>query len=95
MKTTSVTSLKNNLSARLKEVIGGESILITDRRQPIATLQPLGRGDRDEALAGMCARGLVSPPGQALKMAEFLEHPRGESAGAGLTEAILQEREDR
>jgi len=95
MKITSVSFLKNNLSAQLKEVIAGESILITDRRQPIATLQPLGRADRDKAIVGLSSRGVVSPAGQALKVTEFLSRPRGESDGAGLTDAILQERENR
>lgn len=45
MKTTSVTLLKNNLSAQLKEVASGETILITDRRKPVASLQPLAHGN--------------------------------------------------
>lgn len=94
MKTTSVTRLKNNLSAQLKEVVAGETILITDRRKPIATLQPLSSGEQGNALSGLCARGIVSPARKPLAVAALLRHPRGE-AGGGLTQVILEEREGR
>lgn len=93
MKTTSVTLLKNNLSAQLKEVATGETILITDRRKPIASLQPLAHGDVANDLSGLCTRGIVSPPQKALVVASFLKKPRAE--GVGLTPAILEEREER
>lgn len=94
MKTTSVTRLKNSLSAQLKEVASGETILITDRRKPVASLQPLVHGDLADDWSGLSARGIVSPPQKSLVMGRFLKCPRGESRD-DLTRAILEEREAR
>ena len=40
MQTTSITELKNSLSAYLRNVKAGEEVLITDRGRPIARLVP-------------------------------------------------------
>jgi antitoxin (DNA-binding transcriptional repressor) of toxin-antitoxin stability system len=94
MKTTSVTILKNNLSAQLKEVLSGETILITDRRKPIASLQPLMHGDLADEVWNLCTRGIVSLPGKPLEVDSFLQNPRAK-APDGLTCAILEERQER
>ncbi len=94
MKTTSVTLLKNNLSAQLKEVASGETILITDRRKPVASLQPLAHGGLADDWLGLSARGIVSPPQKSLVLSRFLKHPRGGGRNY-LTSAILEEREER
>lgn len=93
MKTTSVTRLKNHLSAQLKEVAAGETILITDRSKPIATLQPLAHGGGGDDVSALCAWGIVSPPQKPLAVASLLKKPRGE--GVALTPAILEERAER
>ena len=94
MKTTSVTRLKNGLSAHLKEVLAGETVLITDRRKPIATLQPLTLGEKSGDILGLCARGIVSPPRRSLSVAKFLKQPKA-TGRRGLTDVILEEREHR
>jgi len=94
MKTTSVTLLKNNLSAQLKEVAAGETILITDRRKPVARLQPLSQADLTDDVSVLCALGVVSPPEAPLSVKSFLETPRAECRD-GLTPAILEERSER
>jgi antitoxin (DNA-binding transcriptional repressor) of toxin-antitoxin stability system len=94
MKTTTVTRLKNSLSAQLKEVVAGETLLITDRRKPIAMLQPLGPGEGAGKLASLSARGIVSPPQKPFSLATFLKQPKA-GGGPDLTAAILEEREDR
>jgi len=94
MKTTSVTHLKSNLSAQLKEVASGETILITDRRKPVACLQPLAHGDLTDRLSGLCAQGIVSPSRKSLAVGRFLQSPRAESRDE-LTQAILEERSER
>lgn len=94
MKTTSVTALKNQLSARLKEVAAGETIVITDRRKPIGCLQPLAPGTADDRLAGLCARGIVSVPPRPLEDSEFFRKPKA-TCDPGLTAAVIEERERR
>ncbi len=41
MKTVRIAELKNRLSAYLREVRGGEEILVSDRETPIARLVPI------------------------------------------------------
>ena len=94
MKISSVTHLKNTLSARLKEVVAGEPVLITDRRKPIALLQPLEGGGGEGALATLYQQGILTPPPKKLNVAAFLRMPRGQCAPS-LTQAVIEEREDR
>lgn len=46
MKTISVTTLKANLSATIREVEGGSAVLITRRGQPVAALVPIEEAKR-------------------------------------------------
>lgn len=94
MKSTSVTSLKNSLSARLREVAEGDPLLITDRNKPVATLQPFHAGQQGAHLETLYARGVISPPKKALPLNEFLRQPKAASS-SGLTAALLEEREAR
>ena len=78
MKKASITQAKNGLSALLQEVERGETVLITSRGRPIATLAPndlKGLGD-DEILADMTARGVVRPPRKKLDVERFLARER-------------------
>ncbi len=75
MKKASVSEAKNGLSALLQEVERGETVLITSRGRPIATLAPYdlkGLSD-DELLADMVARGVVRPPrsGKGIDLDKF------------------------
>jgi prevent-host-death family protein len=45
MKTASISDVKNCFSAYIDRVRRGESVLITDRNQPVARLTPLASGD--------------------------------------------------
>jgi len=97
MKTASVSDLKNNLSARLKLVIAGEPLVITDHRKPVAVVYPIEQELMDEHVRSLVADGLVYPPRKhgKLDVKSFLELPKAE-CNAALTQAILEERsEDR
>ena len=52
MKSESISSAKNRLSALIKQVQGGEPVVITDRGVPVAKLVPIRLG------AGVPARVL-------------------------------------
>jgi len=93
MKSASISSLKNSLSAKLKEVIAGDPLLVTDHRKPVAVLQPLSGDLTSERMAGLMTQGLVSPPRRPLAVDEFLALPRAK--GADLVSAILEERDAR
>ena len=68
------------MSAILEEVRQGETVMITDRRRPIATIERFTPDFSGEA-AGMeelIRRGAVTPPRRSLNVAEFFagEIPR-------------------
>ena len=91
MQTASVSDLKNNLSARLKKVIAGEPLVITDHRKPIAVVYPLEQDLMDEHVRSLVAEGLVTPPKRKPNARAVLDLPKAE-CNARLTEAILEER---
>lgn len=93
MKTASVSDLKNNLSARLKQVIAGEPLIITDHRKPVAVVYPLEQELMDEHVRSLVAEGLVVPPKRKPNARAVLDLPLPKS-NARLTEAILEERSE-
>ena len=94
MKTANIATAKNQLSRLIKRVKRGETILITDRRHPVACLQPVG--STEGAVARLQAIGLLTPPrGEALDVCAFLKAPRPTlTAGHSLTSAALAERQE-
>jgi prevent-host-death family protein len=93
MRTASVSDLKNNLSARLKSVIAGEPLVITDHRKPVAVVYPLEQDLMDEHVKSLVAEGLVTPPRRKPSARAVLDLPLAE-CNARLTEAVLEERGD-
>lgn len=95
MKSLPVSLAKNQLSALLREVRGGATILITDRGVPVARLAPLvshagiGPAAIELAQRGRLVLPDVSPTGA------WRELPAAEpSGGASAVAALLAERED-
>lgn len=69
IKTVGIKDLKNNLSAWLREVRSGTTILVTDRDDVVAELQePYGRvndpGGLNPLLLAWAREGLITLPGQ-------------------------------
>ena len=55
--------MRAHLSAYLRRVARGESIIVGDRRRnPVARLVPIRRGKDDEWLELLVERGAVTPP---------------------------------
>jgi antitoxin (DNA-binding transcriptional repressor) of toxin-antitoxin stability system len=72
MEKASVSKLKDNLSAYLRKVRAGQSIVIYDRDVPIARLERIessGRGA--DRLALLCAQGLARPPARPISPARL------------------------
>lgn len=57
--------LKNRLSSYLREVQGGEVVLVTDRGRVVAELRQPGKGvalsAHDQAIERLCAEGVLAP----------------------------------
>jgi prevent-host-death family protein len=96
MKQATISQIKDRLSAYLKEVEAGETILILNRDRPVARLEPV-RGRTREAEEGRLVRlerqGLLRRaelgPDRALAGVSLAAAP----PGAELLRAVLDERE--
>jgi antitoxin (DNA-binding transcriptional repressor) of toxin-antitoxin stability system len=63
MEKASVSKLKDNLSAYLRKVRAGHSVVIYDRDVPIARLERIESSAQGSArLALLCAQGVTPPP---------------------------------
>ena len=96
-----ISDLKDGLSAYLRRVKAGESILVLERRTPVARIVPIERGeeatkdgddmDMDAKPARLEHAGIVvrhSPKSPLDVLGPPLR------AGAGILEALLEEREE-
>jgi prevent-host-death family protein len=98
MERASVSRLKNNLSAYLRKVRAGHSVVICDRDVPIARLERIESvGAGADRLALLNAQGLTRPPTRPLSPANvraLFAQPLPRAAE--LSQALVQDRsEDR
>ena len=95
MKTVSLVQLKSQLSSYLKQVKAGQTVLITERGQPVAKLVPLGSGERPEGRRKRLAQAGLLQPGSGKIPRLLLSPPAGPtSVGKGVLAALLAEREE-
>ena len=94
MRYESISIVKNNLSAIIREVQQGETIVITDHGRPVARLEAMSEMDQtDEQLRALVDDGLVSLPRRAPD-ATVLELPMPSVvAGPSAVDYLLEERE--
>ncbi len=93
MKSASISVAKNQLSALVREVQGGESVMITDRGVPVAQLVPIrvGRGVSARVI-GLAQQGLARLPEQT-PSAKWLDLPWPKLArGPSPVDGLLAER---
>jgi antitoxin (DNA-binding transcriptional repressor) of toxin-antitoxin stability system len=84
--------LKVRLGSYLRRVRQGQTLVVTDRGRPVAELRPMPRGGRDAVLARLEAEGVVTRPTKR-RFAPF--RPIELEKGAALSDAVLEERDDR
>ena len=97
MRHASITEARNRFSALLREVRRGETVLVTDRGTPIATIRPFPEAApaEPEGVALLVHRGVATPPRKPLDLDRFLRLrlprlPAGVSAG----DAVIRDREE-
>ncbi len=93
MRTVSVSDAKNNLSALLREIRGGRTVIITDRGTPVARLSavPRVRGVPAAAIE-LAQRGRLRLPDSAPSL-DWLDAPRiAPVGGQSAVAALLEER---
>jgi len=97
MKRATITETKNGLSRLLDEVRRGETILITERKVPVARIEPVrgSAGTKDDRLAVLIGEGIVSPPERNLNVSALRAEslPRLVSAVSAV-KALLADREE-
>ena len=82
-----VAELKARLSEYLAQVRAGSEVVVTDRGRPVAKLVPVGSGGLDEL-----ERGGIVRAGPMTLPAGLLDEPQPAVEGAGVTDALLEER---
>lgn len=85
MKTVGVRALKQNASAVVAQAASGETVIITDRGEPVAQMLPLGGG----ALRDLERAGLVRK-----RRHDIADLPPPLTATATLSEVVRQGRDD-
>jgi prevent-host-death family protein len=94
MEKVSVSKLKDQLSAYLKKVQDGQTLLVTDRNKPVARLEPLAQpGSETQRIARLAEQGIVALPKAPPLGIEEIRRMRPTAPGANLLEALLEERE--
>ena len=96
-----VSEAKNGLSAYLRRVRAGETVLVLDRTTPVARIVPVGRGadntggtneaDDDARIARLERAGILLRRGAESPLTALGPPLR---ADAGILEALLEEREE-
>lgn len=97
MRRATITETKNNLSRLLDEVRRGETILITERKVPVARIEPVrgSPGTQDVRLAVLIGEGIVCPPERDLDVSAFRAESLPRLVGAGsAVKALLTDREE-
>jgi prevent-host-death family protein len=94
MEISNIASAKSQFSRLIDLVKQGETVLITERNKPVATLQPLVPSS-SAGMDALYACGLLTPPRKPLDLAAFLAAPRASlTPEKSLARAILEEREE-
>lgn len=91
METATISQVKNRLSAYLKLVRAGQTVLILDRNEPVARLERVEAANHPEdRLARLARAGLVRRGRGPVAVDVLRQAPPG--AGSGVLEALLEER---
>lgn len=95
MEKATISKLKDNLSAYLRKVRAGHTVVIYDRDVPIACIERIESSERGrDRLALLRAQGLTKPPARPLSVKRLRELlPRGLPQSARLLEALSEERD--
>jgi prevent-host-death family protein len=92
-RTVSVAELKARLSEHLRLVKSGHEVVVTDRGVPVARMLPLDDGERRSTRRFRLTRSGVLKPGRG-KLPPALKQPPEAGRGAGVLDAVLDERRD-
>lgn len=92
MKKVSISELKNQLSAYLQSVRGGETVFVYDRSRPVARIDRVADEDDEDRVVQLQRTGQLAPPVDPLPL-DLLRSP-APRASASVLDALLEEREE-
>lgn len=100
MERVTIGKLRNQLSAYLRRVRAGETVIVCDRDTPVARLEPVKRKERsetsEERVARMVAEGKLNAPDNPLPHGTLMKilrkTPPRSKTGRSLLDALLEER---
>ena len=92
MKKVSISELKNQLSAYLQSVRGGETVVVYDRSRPVARIDRVADEDDEDRVVQLQRTGQLAPPVDPLPL-DMLRSP-APRASASVLDALLEEREE-
>ena len=94
MKKASITDAKNNLSSLIDGLKGGSPVLIVDRGRPVARLEPVANGLRDDdgRLGRLVRDGIVRPARAAFPKALLARKPPRPKDGVSGVRALIEDR---
>jgi prevent-host-death family protein len=92
MKKVSISELKNQLSAYLQSVRGGETVVVYDRSRPVARIDRVADEYDEDRVVQLQRTGQLAPPVDPLPL-DLLRSP-APRASASVLDALLQEREE-
>jgi antitoxin (DNA-binding transcriptional repressor) of toxin-antitoxin stability system len=91
MQKATISELKNSLSAYLKKVRAGESVLILDRDQPVARIERIDAGTAaDDPVARLERAGLVRRARASVPLKLLRQEPA--SARRSVVKALVEDR---
>lgn len=95
MRRASISEVKSSLSALLRHVRRGETVLVTHRGEPIAQIRPCdGDVPSDEAAAELVQQDLADPPRASLDLPAFVSRRRPRlPEGCTASRLIAEERD--
>ena len=94
MKRATLTETKNNLSALVDQVRGGETIIILDRGRPVARLESVleGNSDSEGKLSRLERQGVLRRAQKRMPGRLLSEPPPRPKKGSSALEALIDER---
>ncbi len=92
MERVAIGKLKNQLSAYLRKVKAGETVIVCDRNTPIARLEPISEKENEEILAQLAAKGVVRLPPEPWRPDQLACDPP--NSQKSIVQTLLEEREE-
>ena len=95
MRTVKTGELKNQLSAYLQLVRGGEEIVVCDRDIPVARILPFRQASGWQQEAALVASGALKMPEEEMDWERFFAHRTGNVSRKVAVKAAIDSRGNR